>query len=128
MLVKIRIPKDHYEGFTGYYFKYGKRNALEITTMGCCCLVKLGSDKRTIDDIRLAFGVAGPTPMRAIEAEDAVRGTDVHEAVGRIGELAAACTNPRDSWRASKDFRLQLIKEMSKRSLIYAARRGGADL
>lgn len=34
MLVKIRIPKDHYEGFTGYYFKYGKRNALEITTMG----------------------------------------------------------------------------------------------
>ena len=95
LLVKIRIPRSHYEGFTGYYFKYGKRNALEITTMGCCCLVKLAADKSTIEDIRLAFGVAGPTPMRALAAEDAVRGLPVGEAVEKIGELAAGCTNPR---------------------------------
>lgn len=128
VLVKIRIPRDHYEGFTGHYFKYGKRRALEIATMGCCCLVKLGADKSTIDDIRLAFGVAAPTPMRATGAEDAVRGLSVAEAVEKIGELAQAETHPRDSWRASKDFRLQLIGEMSRRSLIEAARKGGADI
>lgn len=128
VLVKIRIPRDHYEGFTGHYFKYGKRRALEIATMGCCCLVKLGADKSTIDDIRLAFGVAAPTPMRATGAEDAVLGLPVAEAVEKIGELAQAETHPRDSWRASKDFRLQLIGEMSRRSLIEAARKGGADI
>ncbi len=128
ILVKIRIPRDHYEGFTGHYFKYGKRRALEIATMGCCCLVKLAADKSTIDDIRLAFGVAAPTPMRATGAEDAVRGLSVAEAVEKIGELAQAETHPRDSWRASKDFRLQLIGEMSRRSLIEAARKGGADI
>jgi xanthine dehydrogenase FAD-binding subunit len=128
VLVKIRIPRDHYEGFTGHYFKYGKRRALEIATMGCCCLVKLSADKSTIDDIRLAFGVAAPTPMRATGAEDAVRGLPVAEAVEKIGELAQAETHPRDSWRASKDFRLQLIGEMSRRSLIEAARKGGADI
>jgi xanthine dehydrogenase FAD-binding subunit len=128
VLVKIRIPRDHYEGFTGHYFKYGKRRALEIATMGCCCLVKLGADKSTIDDIRLAFGVAAPTPMRATGAEDAVRGLPVAEAVEKIGELAQAETHPRDSWRASKDFRLQLIGEMSRRSLIEAARKGGVDI
>lgn len=128
VLVKIRIPRDHYEGFTGHYFKYGKRRALEIATMGCCCLVKLGADKSTIDDIRLAFGVAAPTPVRATGAEDAVRGLPVAEAVEKIGELAQAETHPRDSWRASKDFRLQLIGEMSRRSLIEAARKGGADI
>ena len=128
VLVKIRIPRDHYEGFTGHYFKYGKRRALEIATMGCCCLVKLAADKSTIDDIRLAFGVAAPTPMRATGAEDAVRGVSVAEAVDKIGELAQAETHPRDSWRASKDFRLQLIGEMSRRSLIEAARKGGADI
>lgn len=128
VLVKIRIPRDHYEGFTGHYFKYGKRRALEIATMGCCCLVKLAADKSTIDDIRLAFGVAAPTPMRATGAEDAVRGLPVAEAVEKIGELAQAETHPRDSWRASKDFRLQLIGEMSRRSLIEAARKGGADI
>lgn len=128
VLVKIRIPRDHYEGFTGHYFKYGKRRALEIATMGCCCLVKLAADKSTIDGIRLAFGVAAPTPMRATGAEDAVRGLSVAEAVEKIGELAQAETHPRDSWRASKDFRLQLIGEMSRRSLIEAARKGGADI
>ena len=128
VLVEIRIPRDHYEGFTGHYFKYGKRRALEIATMGCCCLVKLAADKSTIDDIRLAFGVAAPTPMRATGAEDAVRGLSVAEAVEKIGELAQAETHPRDSWRASKDFRLQLIGEMSRRSLIEAARKGGADI
>ncbi|MGN0056525.1 MAG: xanthine dehydrogenase subunit XdhB [Atopobiaceae bacterium] len=126
VLVRIRIPRDHYEGFTGHYFKYGKRRALEIATMGCCCLVKLSADKSTIDDIRLAFGVAAPTPIRARNAEDAVRGLPVAEAAERIGELAQADTHPRDSWRASKDFRLQLIKEMSRRSLLEAARKGGA--
>lgn len=128
VLVKIRIPRDHYEGFTGHYFKYGKRRALEIATMGCCCLVKLAADKSTIEDIRLAFGVAAPTPMQATGAEDAVRGLPVAEAVEKIGELAQAETHPRDSWRASKDFRLQLIGEMSRRSLIEAARKGGADI
>ncbi|WP_130812793.1 xanthine dehydrogenase subunit XdhB [Olsenella sp. Marseille-P4559] len=128
VLVRIRIPRSHYEGFTGHYIKYGKRRALEIATMGCCCLVKLSTDKATVDDIRLAFGVAAPTPMRARGAEDGVRGLPVAEAVEKIGELAQADTNPRDSWRASKDFRLQLIKEMSKRALAEGARRGGADI
>ena len=128
LLVRIRIPRENYEGFTGHYFKYGKRRALEIATMGCCCLVRLGEDLSTIEDIRLTFGVAGPTPLRAVAAEDAVRGLPVSEAAEKIGELACACTNPRDSWRASREFRLQLIKEMSRRSLLEAARRGGADL
>jgi xanthine dehydrogenase FAD-binding subunit len=128
VLVKIRIPRDHYEGFTGHYFKYGKRRALEIATMGCCCLVKLAADKSTIEDIRLAFGVAAPTPMRATGAEDAVRGLPVKEAAEKIGELAQAETHPRDSWRASKAFRLQLIGEMSRRSLVEAARKGGVDI
>ncbi|OFK24074.1 xanthine dehydrogenase subunit XdhB [Olsenella sp. HMSC062G07] len=128
LLVRIRIPKGHYEGFTGHYFKYGKRRALEIATLGCCCLVKLSADKTLVDDIRLAFGVAGPTPLRALKAEEAVRGLPLAKAVEAIGALAQADTHPRDSWRASKAFRLQLIGEMSRRSLVAAARKGGATL
>ena len=128
LLVKIRIPEEHYRGFSGHYFKYGKRRALEIATMGCCCLVKLTADKSKIEDIRLTFGVAAPTPLRVYKVEEALRGLPLELAVDKIGELAQAQTHPRDSWRASKDFRLQLIKEMSRRSLLVAARRGGADI
>ena len=96
--------------------------------MGCCCLVRLSADKARVEDIRLAFGVAAPTPIRARGAEDGVRGLTVADAAEKIGLLAQRDTNPRDSWRASREFRLQLIKEMSRRSLIEAARRGGADI
>ena len=50
------------------------------------------------------------------------------EAAEKVGELALAECHPRDSWRASKDFREQLIKEMSRRSLLEAARKGGAEV
>jgi xanthine dehydrogenase FAD-binding subunit len=128
LLVAIRVPRSHYEGFTGEYIKYGKRNALEIATMGCCCLVRLAEDRDTVEDVRLAFGVAGPVPMRSHAAEDGVRGLPVARAAERIGELALEDTRPRDSWRASKAFRQQLIKEMSRRALLSAARKGGATV
>ena len=44
----------------------------------------------------------------------------------RLAELADV--NPRTSWRASKEFRIQLVKELSARALREAARKGGADV
>lgn len=128
VLVRIRIPRAGYEGFAGTYYKYGKREALEIATMGVCCLVRMAPDGEHIDDVRLAFGVAGPYPKRALETEAALRGLTVDEAVARVGELACAEMNPRTSWRASKDFRLQLIAELSRRLVRQTAERAvGVD-
>ena len=128
LLVKIVIPKADYEGYTGHYIKYAMRNAMDIATLGVSCLVKLSEDKRTVDDAALAFGVAGPVPMRAPSAEAAVRGLPIEEAIAVVGEAALADVNPRTSWRASKEFRLQLIRELSPRALREAARKGGADV
>ena len=128
LLVKIVIPYDNYVGYTGHYIKYAQRNAMDIATLGVSCLVKLTSDKKMVDDAALAFGVAGPVPMRSPAAEAAVRGLGVEEAIAAIGEAALADVNPRTSWRASKEFRIQLVKELSARSLREAARKGGADV
>ena len=128
LLVKIVIPYDNYVGYTGHYIKYAQRNAMDIATLGVSCLVKLTSDKKMVDDAALAFGVAGPVPMRSPAAEAAVRGLPIGVAVAAIGEAALADVNPRTSWRASKEFRIQLVKELSARSLREAARKGGADV
>lgn len=74
LLVKIVIPCDNYVGYTGHYIKYAQRNAMDIAALGVSCLVKLTSDKKMVDDAALAFGVAGPVPMRSPAAEAAVRG------------------------------------------------------
>lgn len=128
LLVKIIIPRDNYAGYTGHYIKYAQRAAMDIATLGVSCLVKLTDDKKTVDDAALAFGVAGPVPMRAPSAEAAVRGLPVEEAISVIGKAALADVNPRTSWRASKEFRIQLIEELSPRALREAARKGGADV
>lgn len=126
ILTKIRIPRASYEGWTGHYIKYAMRSAMDIATLGVSCLVKLSADKTTCEDVRLAFGVAAPTPIRSHTAEDGVRGLPVAQAAERIGTLALEDINPRTSWRASKEFRVQLVRELSGRALLEAARKGGA--
>ena len=126
LLVKILIPRENYAGFTGHYIKYAMRNAMDIATLGVSCLVKLSADKQTAETVKLAFGVAGPVPMRSPAAEAAVSGLPIEEAIGQIGKAALQDVNPRTSWRASKEFRLQLVEELSGRALREAARKGGA--
>jgi len=36
--------------------------------------------------------------------------------------------NPRTSWRASKEFRLQLVEELAKRAMAQAIRNGGGEV
>ncbi len=123
------IKKENYENYYGYYFKYGKRKSLEIATLGCSVLVKLNSAKDTIEDVKIAYGVAAPTPSRAPSAEAFAKGKKLSDNfIEEFGEKALSDMKPRDSWRASKEFREQLIKEMAKRSLVNAIRRAGGKI
>lgn len=126
ILTEIRIRREDYAGYGGHYIKYGKRNAMEIATLGCACMVKLTDDRRILD-ARLAYGVAAPTPIRCRTAEQAVRGLSAEQAVQLIGEQAIADVNPRSSWRASKEFRLQLVRELAKRAMKQAIRYAGGE-
>lgn len=128
LLCKIVIPREHYEGWSGHYIKYAQRSAMDIATLGVSCLVKLSADKTVCEDVRLAFGVAAPTPIRSHSAEEGVKGLAVAEAAEKIGALALGDVNPRTSWRASKEFRVQLVEELSGRALLEAARKGGAQV
>ena len=121
------IRRESYEGWHGQYIKYGKRKAMEIATLGCAVRVKLSEDKKRIEDVRLGYGVAGPTPLRCKAAEGFLKGRDVadREAVNEFAKLALTEVNPRTSWRASKEFRLQLIEELAKRALDAAVKRAG---
>ena len=124
------IKKENYENYFGYYFKYGKRKSLEIATLGCSVLVKLNAAKDVIEDVRIAYGVAAPTPSRAYKAEEFAKGKKLDDKtlLDELAKLALEEMKPRDSWRASKEFREQLIKEMAKRSLVQAIRRAGGKI
>ena len=125
----IIIPRKSYEGYKGYYSKYSMRNAMDIATCGCSVNVKLSPDKKYIEDARIAYGVAGPIPMRAFSAEQAVKGKPVSpETVAAFGKAALQDVNPRTSWRATKEFRLHLVEELAIRGLENSILRAGGTL
>ncbi len=118
LLTAIRIAKADYEGYFGHYIKFAQRNAMDIATLGCAVHVKLSCDKKRIEDVRLAYGVAAPTPIRCHAAEAAVKDKEPNEDTLRLfGETALTEVKPRSSWRASEAFRRQLICELAQRAL-----------
>ena len=122
----ILIPKESYEGYAGHYIKYAMRNAMDIATLGCSVNVKLSNSKKIFTNIRIAYGVAGPIPMRAVHAEEAGRGLEVtEESIEKIGDTVLEDVTPRDSWRASKAFREHISRVLCKRALREAVRRAG---
>ena len=122
----ILIPKASYERTFGHYIKYGMRNAMEIATLGCSVNVRLSPDGETIERCRIAYGVAGPVPMRCPGAEATANGArPTRELAERFARAVIDDINPRDSWRASKAFRQHIAVEMAKRALSEAVRRAG---
>ncbi len=125
----ILIPKESYENCFGHYIKYGKRNALEIANIGCSVNVRLSEDKKTFDRVRIAYGVAGPVPMRVPTAEEFINGKPVTaENVEEFSKLVLKDINPRDSWRGGKAFRQHMAVEMAKRALIESVKKAGGEV
>ena len=122
----IIIPKAAYEGYYGHYIKYAMRNAMDIATTGCSVNVKLSEDKKTIEDVRIAYGVAGPVPMRAPSAEAVAKGNPVStETIKTFAKTVLEDINPRDSWRAAKDFRQHIAVVLAERALKESIRLAG---
>jgi carbon-monoxide dehydrogenase medium subunit len=72
----------------------------------------------------VALGAVAPTPILATAAGDALAGKELSEDVLReAGELASAAAMPIDDLRATKEYRLELVKVLTRRVLVVAAGR-----
>ena len=125
----ILIPKESYDRCWGHYIKYAMRNAMDIATLGCSVNVRLSEDKKAIERARIAYGVAGPVPLRCATAEAAAQGKPLtEETVEAFANAILSDINPRDSWRASKAFRQHIALEIAKRCLVKSIELAGGEL
>ena len=125
----ILISRESYENTFGHYIKYAMRNAMDIATLGTSVNVRLSADKRTVERARVAFGVAGPVPLRAETAERLAAGKTLSPDLA--DDFAAAVRediNPRDSWRAARDFRMHIAVESARRAFVEAVHLAGGEL
>lgn len=126
ILTHILVPKEDYEGYTGHYIKYSMRNAMDIATLGCSVVCKAEKESQILEDVRITFGVAAPVPIRLHNIEEELKGRKIEEALFRdLENLVREEINPRNSWRASKAFRLQIGGEIAKRACYIALMKQG---
>ncbi|OGP70041.1 MAG: hypothetical protein A2169_09920 [Deltaproteobacteria bacterium RBG_13_47_9] len=147
ILTEISIPKP-LPNTGSAYWKLQRRQALDLPILGVAALVSL--DKATVactdhlcgaspisailhafeeeelicKEIRIALGVAAPTPIRAKKAEDLLRGRKISdELLEEVAETAAQEAQPRDSIRGEAWYRRDMIRVLVKRMAMKSMER-----
>jgi xanthine dehydrogenase FAD-binding subunit len=114
MITGVEIPIK--QGISSAYTKLGPRRAMDIAIAGAAVVLKL--DRGIVSEARIALGGAGPTPIRALSAENYLTGQPASpENISRVGQMAADDSNPRTSSRASREYRLAVIPVLVERTI-----------
>lgn len=102
--------------------RQGGRASLSLPIASAAAVVELDGD--TCVRAAIALGSVAPTPIRAEAAGDSLVGTELTAAaIARAGELASEAARPIDDLRASRAYRLELVKVLVRRVLQRAAER-----
>ena len=127
IMTALRIAPDDYRRWSARYYKYAMRDAMDIATIGCAAACTLKGD--SVSGLRLAFTVAGPTPLRCWKTEEKARGALADQSLLQlVRESVLDDLRPRDSWRAPKAFREHVIKTLAERVLQKALNQCGVSL
>ncbi|MBI4524186.1 MAG: xanthine dehydrogenase family protein subunit M [Deltaproteobacteria bacterium] len=117
LLTAIQVPAQP-AASGGVYIKFHDRHSMDMTTTGVGAFVSVDKERRAFRDVKIALGSSAPVPLRATKAEALLRGhafTD--EALEEAAEIACSEAEPRSSWRAQREFRLDLIRVLIRRAL-----------
>lgn len=147
ILTEITIPQP-LPNTGSAYWKHQRREALDLPILGVAVLLSL--DKATVTcsdllcttssistvlhsleeedlictEVRIALGVAAPTPIRANKAEELLRGRKLSdELLEKVAFTASEEAKPRDSIRGEAWYRRDMIKVLVKRMAMKSIER-----
>ena len=115
ILTEILVPLPP-AGAKGTYYKFGLRQAMDLAVVGVGTLVK--TKNGVFDEVRIALGAVGPKPFRAKKTERLLKGKKIEDQLIReAGETAVVESAPITDIRASREYRIELIKELIYRAI-----------
>lgn len=121
ILAEIIIPDQPTTGSN--YIKFGLRRAGALAVAGVASSVTVSDG--TCRDVRVVLGAVAPTPMRARQAENVLRGKKIsRELIDEAGRTAAAESKPISDIRGSIEYRRNLVNVLTRRSLKAAIEKG----
>lgn len=124
VLVEFHIP-EHPDRFGSAYWKHSRRKAMDLPLLGIAVGLTL-SEKEEVSNARIGLTVAAPVPMRAIKAEEFLKGKRLEaEVLAEAGRIASSEASPRDSLRSKAWYRREMIAVFVPRMATLAAERIG---
>jgi CO/xanthine dehydrogenase FAD-binding subunit len=106
LLTRIRLPRSS-EKLQHYYRKVGTRKAQAISKV--CFAGTAQVRARKIDDLRIALGSIAPVPLRCVQTEDALRGSELNKtSIDRAKAVLAKEIVPIDDIRSTRNYRQQV--------------------
>lgn len=100
------------------YLKFLPRTADDYATVSAAAVLTLDKNLKIINDVRIALGSVGTTPIRATAAEAVLRGQPVKaEAFAEAGEKAKEAVDPISDFRGSGGYKKEMAAVFVRRAL-----------
>ena len=114
-MVSILIPKKNL-GKPSFFLKAGLRKGQALSLVNVASALSIVNGK--ISNPCIALGAVAPTPIRVPEGEAFLEGKEASdENLKKASEMAVATAKPITDFRASLEYRNQLVKVMTYRTL-----------
>lgn len=111
------------------YWKHTRRAAMELPLLGVAVMISLKDDMKTCKAARIGMGVLAPTPIRARNAEEIMKGKRIDETLlKKAGETAADECKARDSTRGLAWYRKDMVQVLFRRMALLAMNRAHKDI
>lgn len=121
ILKEIRIPYLPARSGSAY-IKHSRREG-DFAIVGVGVALTVGTDGKC-KDVRISLGAVGPTPLRAKNAEKYLIGKNLtDENIANAAERATEGADPPSDMHGSREYRLDMIKVFTRRTIKLALSR-----
>ena len=103
---------------SGHYLRFIPRNEMDIAVAGVASMIVLEPGTSRCTQARIALASVAPTPVRANSAEAVLEGNEITaDLIQQAGERAAEAARPISDVRGSAEYRIELVKVLTRRTL-----------
>ena len=103
----------------GCYLTFSLRRAMDLPIVGVGVLIRASDG--IFQDVKIALGAVAPTPIRAKKTERFLSGKTIdEETIRKAAKEAMMESKPITDVRASRDYRLGLVEELTYRAIKQA--------
>ena len=115
LVQEIRVPEIP-ENSSALYIKLEPRHSMDLAVVGVAVFIVRKDD--ICRDIKIGLGAVAPTPLRAVKAENILRGQKLNNGlIERAAQIASEESQPIDDQRASAEYRRDMVKVLTMRAI-----------